>query len=129
MISILKEKFPVIFRVFIVGFILLLSSLMAYKSPQLIQGNSRLTMLVLLAFVGFIGILVFLKTPPLGLIVLIIADLAIPFSLGTGTQTSLSVPILLIPFLTGVGLLDWFMKRQPTHLFILGQRGRYSCSS
>ena len=90
---------------------------MAYKSPQLIQGNSRLTMLVLLAFVGFIGILVFLKTPPLGLIVLIIADLAIPFSLGTGTQTSLSVPILLIPFLTGVGLLDWFMKRQPTHLF------------
>jgi O-antigen ligase len=74
-------------------------------------------MLVFLAFFGFIGIFVFLKTPPVGLIFLIIADLVIPFSLGTGTQTSLSVPILLIPFLTGVGVLDWIMKRQPTHLF------------
>ena len=90
---------------------------MSYQSPRLIQGNSRLTLLDLLAFFGFIGILVFLKTPPLGLICLIIADIVIPFSLGTGTQTSLSVPILLIPFLTGVSVLDWFMKRQTTHLF------------
>jgi hypothetical protein len=117
MISILKEKNYLILRVLVVGFILLFSSLMAYKSPQLIQGNSRLTMLALLAFFGLIGICVFLKIPPLGLVVILIADLVIPFSLGTGTQTSLSIPVLLIPLCTALGVVDWMMKRQPTHLF------------
>jgi O-antigen ligase len=117
MMSILKEKFPIIYRAIIVGFVLLLSSLMAFQSLKLIQGNSRITLFGFLAFLGLIGLLIFLKSPPLGLIVLIIADFIIPFSLGTGTQTKLNVTILLIPFLTGVGILDWIMKRQPTQLF------------
>ncbi len=49
---------------------------------------------------------VFLRWPPLGLATLIVAALTVPFAIGTGTQTSINIAILLVAFLAGLWLFD-----------------------
>ncbi len=48
---------------------------------------------------------------------LLISDLVLSFSLGTGSHTSLSVPILLIPVLTGIGVVTWLTYKQHVHRY------------
>jgi hypothetical protein len=62
--------------------------------------------------VGAGMVLVFLRWPPLGLATLIVASLVVPFAIGTGTQTSLNVTVLLLPVLIGLWLLDMVRRRE-----------------
>jgi len=60
--------------------------------------------------------LVFLRWPPLGLAALIGASLVVPFAIGTGTQTSLNVTVLLLPLLIGLWLFDMVAHQRQVRL-------------
>lgn len=58
----------------------------------------------------------FWRWPPLGLLVLVVASLIIPFEINTGTQSMLNVTILLLPTLIGlwaVSLISQGQQRPP----------------
>ena len=104
-------------RILVVCGVLVVSTMLAYYVPFLVETNSRLLLFIIIGLSGLIGISIFIRVPPLGLIVLLISDLVLSFSLSTGSQTSLSVPILLIPVLTGIGVLTWLTYKHPLHIF------------
>jgi hypothetical protein len=83
-------------RPLVVASVLLAS---AYLAPRASQRH-----LALLAGAGMA--LVFLRCPPLGLATLIVASLVVPFAIGTGTQTSLNVTVLLLSLLIGLWPFD-----------------------
>lgn len=60
---------------------------------------------------GSLGALVFFRWPCLGLAVLIVASPIVPFAIGTGSQTSLNVTVLLLTLLLGLWILDMALKR------------------
>ncbi|MGQ9768595.1 MAG: O-antigen ligase family protein, partial [Anaerolineae bacterium] len=86
-----------------VGVILAVLALAAHLGAA----ASRRTALLL---VGLGGGLVLLRRPAWGLAVLIPTALVVPFSIGTGTQTSLNAAVLLVAALLGVWLLDMFRR-------------------
>ncbi|MBM4431143.1 MAG: hypothetical protein FJ026_12475, partial [Chloroflexi bacterium] len=88
-------------RLLVVAGVLLLSAMLAPRaSPR-----------YLILLVGAGMALIFLRWPPLGLTALIIASLVVPFEIGTGTQTSLNVTVLLMPVLIGLWLLDMIRRK------------------
>jgi hypothetical protein len=70
----------------------------AFLAPR--ASTTHLTMLL----AGVVGVIL-LRWPPLGLIALVIFSAALPFSLGTGTGTSLNASTLLLPVLAGIWAL------------------------
>jgi hypothetical protein len=87
----------------------------AYIAPRIAMGDGRLRYLLLL-YLGAAGALVILKWPPLGLLALIPASLYVPFSIGTGTGTALSAPILLVGLLAGLWLADMIVRQKQIRL-------------
>ena len=71
--------------------------------------------LVGVAAVG--GLVALLRWPPLGLVVLVVGSLAAPLAIDTGTKTDLNFPLLFVPFLMVVWLLN---------LIRLGRTGTFS---
>jgi O-Antigen ligase len=57
------------------------------------------------------GIWIVMQHPPVGLIAILVASTLLPFSIGTGTQTSLHLGILLIPPLTAVWVANMLRQR------------------
>jgi len=101
----LEQNTQLLLRLLVAGGVLLLS---AYWAPRASQRH-----LILLLGAGMA--LVFLRWPPLGLAALIAASLVVPFAIGTGTQTSLNVAVLLTAMLIGLWPLD-MMRRQDLRL-------------
>ena len=56
--------------------------------------------------------LVFLRWPALGLVGLVIASLAVPFEINTGTQTRLNSVMLLLVLLIGLGIFDVIAQKR-----------------
>lgn len=94
------------YRPLIIGAVLAGAGLLAYR---LSPGQAQRVLLLLL---GAGAILVFLRWPPLGLATLIGASLVVPLAIGTGTQTSLNVTVLLLPLLLGLWSLDRVVRRE-----------------
>ncbi len=94
-------------RVAIIMGVVVLSALIASRMP------SGRTAMVLLALPGVAaGIVFLLNRPGFGLVLLVVAGLLVPFSIGTGTGTTLNPVVLLIPLLTGLWLLDMAMRQR-----------------
>jgi O-antigen ligase len=70
--------------------------------------------LILLGGAG--GIVLLLQRPALGLALLAALSPTLPLELGTGSEVSLTPPVLLIPGVAMVWLLDHFWERQPLRL-------------
>ena len=71
----------------------------------------RASMSQLILFVGAGAGLILLQVPELGLLAMPISALVVPFSIGTGTDTSLNLPILLVPALLGVWVANMYRRR------------------
>jgi hypothetical protein len=87
----------------------------AYIAPRIAMGSGRLSYLFLL-YLGSIGGIIFLRWPALGLLALIPASLYVPFSIGTGTGTVLSAPILLVGLLAGLWIADMIVRQKQIRL-------------
>ena len=72
----------------------------------------RATSMQLMQLGALAGGLVLLRRPHWGLIALVPAALSVPFEIGTGTQTSLNVGMLLLAAMLGVWLVDMLARRQ-----------------
>jgi len=96
----------VLFSAVVVAGVLLASARWAPRASQ------RQLMPLLGAYMA----LVFLRWPPLGLAALIAASLVVPFAIGTGTQTSLNVTVLLLFLLIGLWLFDMVVRQRQVKL-------------
>jgi hypothetical protein len=56
--------------------------------------------------------LVLLRWPALGVLALIVGSLVVPFEIGTGSNTSINITIILIPFLIGLWILDMVARQR-----------------
>jgi hypothetical protein len=83
----------------------------AYLAPQ-IALRERMTTYLLLLFLGVVVAVIFLRWPALGLLALIPTSLYVPFSIGTGTGTAISAPILLVGLLAGLWLADMIVRQK-----------------
>jgi hypothetical protein len=86
-------------------------------SAYLARNPSRIYLILTLA--GLV-VLIFLRWPLVGLVTLIIGSFVIPFSIGTGTQTSLNIVVLLVPVLFGLMFLDMLVVKR--RIYILPSR-------
>ena len=68
--------------------------------------------LLLMAGAGIVPIIYLIRWPGLGFIGLVVASLLVPFSLGTGSQTSINVSLITVLLLTGLWGLDMFIKQK-----------------
>lgn len=64
--------------------------------------SEKRLILFLVLVIGIGGVLAMLKWPPSGVVVIILAGLCVPFSVGTGTQTNLNMAILSLVLLLGL---------------------------
>ncbi len=95
-----RFSFERLYQPLIILSLLAITALLAYRlSPRQAK--------LLLGLLGMgVAAWVFLRWPPLGLATLIVAALTVPFAIGTGTQTSINIAILLVAFLAGLWLFD-----------------------
>ena len=61
---------------------------------------------------GIVAVLAFLRWPSLGLVMLIVASLVVPFTIGTGSGTSINATILVLALLIGLWLLDMIARQR-----------------
>jgi len=99
--SLLNRAFDKLYKPLVVVAVILLAAQLARRpSPFL-----------LLLFVAGLGGLLLLRRPELGLVGVLVSALIVPFSIATGTYTSLHAAVLLIPLLVAVWLLDMVRRR------------------
>lgn len=72
----------------------------------------RLATLLLVGLLGIGLVAVFMRWPTAGLIALIPASLLVPISLGTGSESSINAPMLLLMLLTALWLFDMVAVRR-----------------
>lgn len=97
----LEQHSGLLLRLGVVGAVLLSSAYLARRSSE----ND------LLLAIGLGALIVLLRLPPLGLIALLVASLAVPFALATSSQTPLNISLVLIPVLFGIWLLGLLRTR------------------
>ena len=114
-----------ILKMGVIAGIFLVCLAMGYLVPGLMKGSTR-SILVLLVAAGIPLAVLFIQKPALGLILFIPVSFLVPFSIGTGSASSVNLTMILIILLTGVWMVDVFvLKRrkveilQPTHLDLL----------
>lgn len=94
----------------VVGAIMLASIILAVMMPKVI--SSRIGLLLACVPIVILVSILFLHQPVLGLYALVVADFIVPFSIGTGTQTTLSTPVLLLIFLSALWIFGLIVNRQ-----------------
>lgn len=90
-----------VWRLALIVAVLLGSAILAYIVPV-----QRKVLLVPAAMLAIAAAYIFLRRPALGMMALVFAGLLVPFSIGTGTGTSLNPVVLLVPALTVLWLAE-----------------------
>ena len=80
------------------------------------MASQRVIILISLLLLGGSTVVIFMHWAPLGLLSLIIATLLVPFAIGTGTQTSINVTVLLLTLLMGLWLFDMIVQKRQLKL-------------
>ena len=91
--------------------VLFISLVAGYFTLGFLKGSTR-SILVLGAILSILLPAFFIKNPNIGITVFIPASLLIPFSLGTGTESSINVSMMLVVLLVGVYFIDFFVLKR-----------------
>jgi hypothetical protein len=62
--------------------------------------------------IGLGALIIYLRTPQLGIMVFVIATLAISFEIGTSTSTGINLAVILLPVLFGLWLADMMIRKR-----------------
>jgi O-antigen ligase len=92
--------------------VLIISS---YLAPRFALGNQlpRLIILpIILLIVGGGVSIILIRHPNLGFAILIVASLAIPFTIGTGSESPINASVLILGFLIFLWLADMFIQKR-----------------
>jgi hypothetical protein len=90
-----------------------------YLAPRFAIGNQipRLIILpIVLLIVGGGAAIILIRHPNLGLALLIVASLAIPFTIGTGSESPINASVLILCFLIVLWLADMFIQKRQIRL-------------
>lgn len=93
-------------QVVLVATVLFMSGLIVYLIPAKFLPYPLAMIVALGAFI------IYLRTPPLGILVFMVSALLIRFEIGTNTGTSINFAVLLLPLLTGVWLADMIIRKR-----------------
>src|SRR5690606_3894631 len=75
--------------------------------------SSKLLILIAMgACFGLGGLIILLRYQSIGIVLLIVASMFIPFSIGTGSSTSINATILLLGFLVMVWIIDMVVLKK-----------------
>jgi O-antigen ligase len=82
----------------------------------------RVSISLVVLLVAPVGLILLLQHPGLGIVAMAALSFTLPFTVGTGTEVALTPPVLLIPAVVGVWLLDGLRRgevRLPTSRTVL----------
>ena len=65
----------------------------------------------LIMVVGVAALVIYLRTPQMGILVFVIATLVISFEIGTSTSTGINVTVILLPILFGLWFVDMMIRK------------------
>jgi hypothetical protein len=92
---------------------LILSSMLV--TPFIAMGSLPLLLLVLL-YLGILGIIILIRFPNLAFPLLVLASLIIPVRLSTGTYSSINISMLLVILFGGLWVVDMVIRQRKIHL-------------
>lgn len=92
-------------QVILVAAVLFMSSVVVYLLPAKYLPYPIALIVAIGAFI------VYLRTPPLGVLVFMVSALLIRFEIGTNTGTSINFAVILLPLLTIVWLADMIIRK------------------
>ncbi len=95
-----------LFRVVIVAGVLFCSAFIAQYFP------AKFLIPVIILITAFLGLIVYLKVPLIGLIIVIAGGLIINFEIGTSTSTSLNLAVILLPVFIGIWFADQVIRKR-----------------
>lgn len=98
-----EQNRPILVRIAVV---LLLALTVLYMVPRVVVGEHRIPNLFVLAIFAAAGAALLLRYPSLALLGIVPASMAIPYGLGTGTETVLPVSVLLVFLALGLWAVD-----------------------
>lgn len=93
-------------KVFTIAGVLLSSGFIAQFFP------AKYLVLLIILIAAFLGSILFLKIPFIGLIVVIAGGLLINFEVGTSTSTSLNLAVILLPVFIGIWFADQLIRNR-----------------
>jgi hypothetical protein len=102
------ENKQILLRLSIYSGLLAISALLG---PRIVLGN-RLATLIFLFYLGVGAAIIFIQRPSLGVLMVIPAALVVPLNFQTGTAATVTAPVLLVPFLFGLWMLDTALHRK-----------------
>ena len=85
--------------------------LSAVLSPFIAQGN-RLMQLAFGLYLGLAGVIVLLRFPQLGLVMLVVTSMVVPFRISTGSESSINAFMILLSLLIGLWLLEMLVRNR-----------------
>jgi hypothetical protein len=96
-------------QLFIVSGVLLLSFAIGRFFP------SKYLILSILLVAAFAAFIINVRYPPIGLLVLIVGGLLVDFEIGTGTNTSINLVVILLPLFIGIWFIDMLVRKRRIH--------------
>lgn len=93
-------------QVVLIACVLFISALIAQLLPV------RYLPYPLAMIVALGALVIYLRTPPLGILVFMVAALLIRFEIGTNTGTSINFAVLVLPMLVGIWLADMVIRKR-----------------
>lgn len=93
-------------RIIIPPLVLIVVTALAFSSSKL------LILIAMGACFGLGGLIILLRYQSIGIVLLIVASMFIPFSIGTGSSTSINATILLLGFLVMVWIIDMVVLKK-----------------
>jgi O-antigen ligase len=96
----------------VVGSLALFGAILAPR----IADSQTLTILFFVLFFGLIGAYFLLRWPILGIAGIIVASLAVPFSLSTGSATGVNAGVLLLIVMLGLWFFDMLARKKEIRL-------------
>ncbi len=104
-----EQNQPVLIRA---GVLILLVFSLLFAVPRILMGVHLFPRLYVLAIFALAGLTLLLRFPTLVVVSIIPATIAIPFGLGTGSQTELPISVLLVLLALGLWFLDMLVVKK-----------------
>lgn len=73
---------------------------------------AKYLMFPVILVLGVAALIIYLRTPQLGILALVVASLAISFEIGTSTSTGINLAVLLLPMLFGLWFADRMIRKR-----------------
>jgi hypothetical protein len=73
---------------------------------------AKYLMIPVILIVGIAALIVYLRTPQLGILAFVVATLAISFDIGTSTSTGINLSVILLPLLFGLWFADMLIRKR-----------------